>query len=256
MADFTPFRVATGFEADLTTSRGRKKRQLVIPIQAKAQRLPLRSLPNHGTGEAGPQPVRKSKQPRHADVAANEDVDDETPKGPTQAEIDAMVANALEQGRAEARSEFEAERQRFESQLAKAQEFIAEIDQQSRKWGKEVRQECGKLVHQTVERLVENVPEFVGGLLEKRCGEIAEQMVSARTVQIHVHPEDVDFASDLVGNRSGWEVIGDDTVRGGCVAKTSSGNFDGSLDAALEGLATAINNWNASVNAEETGGET
>jgi len=247
MADFTPFRTPTGFSP--TINDGGRGRKLVVPIRAPAR--PLRAFPDHGAGQSGPQPRKARPAPRGEVLEEKEE-----PKGPTQAEIDAMIAAAREEARAAAQRELQGERQEMERRLAKAQEFIAALESQSRGWAREMRSEVGGLVVAVVERLVGEVPEFVGGMLTERCGEIAEKMAEARRVSIHVHPDAGDHTAELGGDRVGWEIGGDDSIRGGCVARTSSGEFDGTLDTALEALSAAISGWSETMDgdAEEDGG--
>ena len=158
-------------------------------------------------------------------------------------DIEAMMAEAVERGRREAREELADAIRGYEVSKNRLEEILTAVDACRDGWAHQLRLVTGDLVLQTIERLVSEVPELLDEHLRKGCEIAVEQMVNAQRVDVIVHPDDLGLAEDLIGQRDGWAVLTDDGIRGGCVVEAPSGKLDASLDAALEGITAAIDAW-------------
>ena len=158
-------------------------------------------------------------------------------------DIDAIVAEAVERGRREAREELADAIRGYEVSKTRLDEMTAAVDACREGWAHQLRLSTGDLVLQTIERVVSEVPELLDEHLRRGCELAVEQMVNAQRVDVIVHPDDLGLAEELIGERDGWAVLTDDGIRGGCVVEAPSGRLDASLDAALEGVSTAIDAW-------------
>ena len=229
MADpFVPFRKHAGFTS--TPIPSGPAVDVVVPIRADT-RLEIRPLPRH------------DKTP---EVAAPPP----PPPGPTKEEVARMVAAAEEKARRTAQVEVDQIKRSAAEDRARLALIGEQVAGLQLALAAEARAEMGELLIRAVERLVGSVPELLAAMVRTRCGEVAQQLVSARQVVVRVHPDDVALAQEALGRRDGWRVEGDPTIRGGCVAETDNGLVDASLDAAMEALTQSVLSWQAEVGAE------
>ena len=173
----------------------------------------------------------------------------ETAAGPTHEEVEALLVAAKAEGRAEAEAEAKVALAAVEAQAAAELERMVAIADGLDVFRAAIREEardlCGRFVVQALRRVAMRTPEVLDEILRARCGEVVEQMVGAGDVVVRVHPDDLKLAKRLVGERAGWTVVADKAVKGGCLAESSAGRMDGTLDASLKAVQDAVKAWRA-----------
>jgi flagellar biosynthesis/type III secretory pathway protein FliH len=239
MADFVPFHKVAGFEPHVFADQldAARRNQSVEPIRAPAPDN-SREIPNH-SGDAPPGLDRSMPE------AAPEV--EEAPPGPTEEELLDMLREAHSRGKAEGAAESDeaiaAVRKEAAEELEKLSAVADALDSHRATLQAEAREQVGKLLILSLRRLTARTPELLDRILEARCGEVAEHMVGAGEVSVRVHPNDVDLARRFLGDRKGWRIEGDRKIRGGCVAESSTGRMDASLDAGLDAIQEAVKLW-------------
>ena len=243
MADFVPFRAASGFRPHVFADQ-------LAPLVESARPEPLHSegplvggaVPDHSLGVSGTQLDRSMPAPK--DVAPPP-----PPPGPTPDELAVMLAEAEARGRGEAEAEaamaVSAIEARLESELERMRGVVAGVEAYREALAQEARDACGALVVQALRRVAMRTPEVLDAVLEARCSEIAENMVGAGQVTVRVHPDDLALAGRLLGERAGWTLVGDRDVKGGCVAESEAGRMDASLESGLDAIQDAVAAWRA-----------
>jgi len=158
-------------------------------------------------------------------------------------DIELLVQEAREEGRREAREELAEAIRGYEVSKTQLEEMVASIDSCRAGWAQELRESTGSLLLQTLDRLLSEVPELLDEHLRKGCELAIEQMLSVQVVDVIVHPDDLGLAEEIIGEREGWAVLTDDSIRGGCLVEAPSGRLDATLDAALVAITEAIESW-------------
>jgi flagellar biosynthesis/type III secretory pathway protein FliH len=234
MSGFRGFLQNGAYSAGFTSSEDTTEVRPVTPIRAEeASGMTAADVLSRFGGE---QPHDKATSVADGGIPEGGESEEEV-------DLEAMIAEAVERGRREAREELADAIRGYEVSKNRLEEILTSVDSCREGWAHQLRLVTGDLVLQTIERLVSEVPELLDEHLRKGCELAVEQMVNAQRVDVIVHPDDLGLAEDLIGERDGWAVLTDDGIRGGCVVEAPSGKLDASLDAALEGITAAIDAW-------------
>ena len=243
MADFVPFRGANGFRPHVFADQ-------LAPLVENVRPEPIQgdgpfvggSVPDHSLGVTGAQLDRSMPE-------AVPFEEPPPPAGPTADEVEAMLAAAEARGRAAGEADAAAAVAAVEAlaseELERMQAVVDGVEAYREQLAQEARDACGKLVVQSLRRVAMRTPEVLDAVLEARCAEIAENMVGAGKVSIRVHPDDLKLAGRLLGERDGWSLVGDRSIKGGCIAESEAGRMDASLDAGLDAIQDAVKAWRA-----------
>jgi flagellar assembly protein FliH len=184
--------------------------------------------------------VTVANAPRDTRVA---EIAEEAGEAGEEIDIERLVAEAREEGRREAREELAEAIRGYEVSKTRLEEMVQALDGCREGWAHQLRVSTGDLLLQTLERLVSEVPELLDEHLRKGCELAIEQMLSVQVVDLIVHPDDLGLAEDLIGEREGWAILTDDSIRGGCMVEAPSGRLDATLDAALAAITEAVEGW-------------
>lgn len=243
MADFVPFRGAGGFRPHVFTDQ-------LAPLVADLRPEPIKgdgpivggTVPDHSIGVSGALLDRSMPEPAVA-------LDPAPPVGPTADELETMLAEAEARGQAAgeaaAAAAVAAVEARASEELERMRAVVAGLEAYREQIAEEARDACGQLVVQSLRRVAMRTPEVLDAILEARCAEIAESMVGAGKVSVRVHPDDLKLAGKLLGEREGWSIVSDRSIKGGCVAESEAGRMDASLDAGLDAIQEAVKAWRA-----------
>ncbi|MEC7947493.1 MAG: FliH/SctL family protein [Myxococcota bacterium] len=243
MADFVPFRSASGFRPHVFADQLAPLVEGAQPETIAVDRPAVGgSVPDHGAGAAS------TGLDRTMPASAESQLEPE-PVGPTAAEIEAMIAEAeargREEGQADAVAAVAAVEARANEEFTRLQAVVDGVEAYRETLAQEARDACGRLVVQALRRVAMRTPEVLDAVLEARCAEVAENMLGTGPVTIRVHPDDVKLAERLLGERGGWTLVADRSVKGGCIAESEAGRMDASLDAGLDAIQEAVKAWRA-----------
>jgi len=236
MNDFVPFKVPkTTFHAVERGKSGSNAPELVVPI--RAAELSVRLL-------NGVPPIHPPRAvfPREEPLPPPPP---EVPAGPTPEQVADMVREAELKGYRRGKAELQKELDARVEQERRFQAMADSLDAARSGVVREAVDLTADLVVLGLRRLVSEVPELLEGLLQTRLQEAAAHLVGAREVLVRVAPRDEALARKILSERPGWKVVGDPSVRGGCIAASEGGELDGSLDTALQALGSALEAWRA-----------
>jgi hypothetical protein len=236
---FSPMPLARTAFAPAARGKGSPaERDLVVPIRSESVRVPVRPL----TGDGAP-PVPRAFFPREDPPPAPAPTG--PPPGPSADEIAQMVQEAERRGHARGRAELLPELQRRSEAEARLTAVVDAVDAARHAWAEAARTEGTDLTLAAVRHLVGNVPELLDLLVRERLSAALERLVGSRRVVVRVNPRDVPAVLGVLGEREGWEVIPDPGVTGGCIASSEAGELDGSLEACIAALDSAVSAWRA-----------
>lgn len=218
---------------------------IVVPIRpgsarAEPKRLFDGELPKPRTIFPVPEPEPEPEPPPE-------------PPGPTADEIAQMVREAEERGYARGKADMEQAVRDHVEQEKRLGEVADAVDNARKQWKNEARADVSRLVVESVQYISGQLPTALLTLLSQRLDEAADQLVDARKVTVHVAPRDVVLVETKLGDRPGWKVRGDPSIRGGCRVASESGEIDGTLSAAFRALDGAAADWRAEVEASGEG---
>ena len=172
----------------------------------------------------------------------------EAPRPPVQ-DVAAMLIEAEARGRALAHAELqsmrrdvEAVRTALEQDRLHAQKILDAIKSVEDLMKMEFRYMFGEVVLAAARRLA-NSEAARDAVFRNRLEAVAEQLVLEKEVILRVPSQYLELAQTIMRDRAGWVVVEDAHLETGCVADCRSGNVDGSVDAALEGLEGAVREW-------------
>jgi flagellar biosynthesis/type III secretory pathway protein FliH len=243
LADFVPFRSANGFRPHVFADQLAPIVENARPEPIQGDAPPVRQgVPDHSMGISPAHLDRSMPEPSVVEPPA-------PPPGPSEEEIAQMLADAEARGRAMAEAEAAAAvaavEARASEEIARLTAVVDGLESYRTTLAEEARDACGTLVVQALRRVAMRTPEVLDAVLEARCAEVAESMVGGGEVTVRVHPDDVKLAGRLLGERRGWTLVGDSSVKGGCIAESEAGRMDASLDAGLDAIQEAVKAWRA-----------
>jgi len=166
-------------------------------------------------------------------------------------ELEALVAAAREEARADAQAALAGTRAELEADRQQLAALTEQVDLGRRAWAEEVRNVLGELVIVGVRQVVNESTELQEEMLRDRFAEVGERLIGEQEVMIRVRPEDEEIARAMVGDRDGWRVIPDPDISGGIIADTDSGKIDATLGAAVSGLTDSVQEWQSEGVTEE-----
>jgi len=175
------------------------------------------------------------------------------PPGPTPEEIAQMVREAEDRGYERGKAEM---MQAVRDQVEQEQRLAAvadAVDGARAQWKAETRGDVARLVVEAVQHICGELPTPLISLLSNRLTEAGEQLVDARSVVVRVAPRDVELVRTKLGDRPGWDIKADPSIRGGCRVTSENGEVDGTLSAAFKALDAAAADWRAEVEASGEG---
>lgn len=218
MSGFIPIRAAAAFNAGLAGDAGRDRS--VEP-----------SMPSVDDGAV-------------SDEAVGSD-DNATPLPSTLEELEVLLEEARQEARAESEAAVAEMQAAAQSQRDELDDIINRVESARLNWSAEVRSLLGELVMVGVRTVVSESVDLQEAMLRDRFAEVGERLVGERQVVVHVRPQDVDSARQILGEREGWQVVPSEEISGGLVAETEGGKIDASMGSALTGLAESVQSWQA-----------
>lgn len=238
---FTPMALPAGrgFKPSADRKGSSVKPEVVVPIRPGQARQDPRLLFD-ASQLAKPRTIFPIPEPEP-------EPEPEVPAGPTPEEIAQMVRDAEERGYRRGVAEMEQAIRDNVEQERRLGQVAHQVDAMRGQLLGEARADAGVLVVAAVQHICGTLPEALASLLETRLGEAAEQLADAREVVVHVRPADVEVVQAKLGERKGWRVAADPSVRGGCRVTSANGQVDATLSAAFEALDAAANDWRAEV---------
>ena len=218
MSGFTPIRTAAAFHAGLAGEVGREP-----SVQPSASSVADNSAADEG--------------------AAPEEGAATLPS--TLEELEALLDEARQEARAESEAAVAEVQMAAKAQRDELDDIINRVESARLNWSAEVRSLLGELVMVGVRTVVSESVDLQEAMLRDRFAEVGERLVGERQVVVHVRPQDVDTARQILGDREGWQVVPSEEISGGLVAETEGGKIDASMGSALTGLAESVQSWQA-----------
>lgn len=214
--------------------------------------IPIRTAAAFSAGLAGEGEGERSVQPSDpsvAETAVGDDgveSEDDAPLLPaTLEELEALLNEARQEARAESEAAMVDIQMSAKAQRDELDDIISRVESARSNWSAEVRSLLGELVMVGVRTVVSESVELQEAMLRDRFAEVGERLVGERQVLVHVRPQDVESARQLVGEKEGWQVVPSEEISGGLVAETEGGKIDASMGSALTGLAESVQSWQA-----------
>lgn len=169
------------------------------------------------------------------------------PAPPAPVDLDVVIEEARAEGRVEAQAEAEAalaEMQATVDALAPALDELATLRTATLR---RAADDVAALVLQISRKVIGDSlavhPDALAGVVHGAL----EHLPEADEVRICVAPDDVPRVRDAVAERYEDHVHGDATITAGCRVEARHARVDATLDAALEGVAAAIDQWRESM---------
>ncbi len=176
-----------------------------------------------------------------SEVSAAEPQDD-LPK--SQEELQALMDAVRSEARDAAEAALASLREEIEAERAAMACMMDNVDRARHEWSKEVRSQLGEVLVVGVRQIVSESATLQSEALKQRISEVGERLIGEQVVVLRVPVADVESAKELIGERDGWQVVGDDTLAaGGCVAETEGGQVDATIGAAMAGLSGSVKDW-------------
>ncbi len=199
--------------------------------------------------EAAPLPEAAEPKPPEP-----EPPEPDPPSLPTAAEIEAIQAQAREEGLAEGRREgleqgrregLETMRKRLEERLQRLDRLMAALAEPFAEMDEAVEQEIltlvTSMVRQLLRREIRTDPNQIVGVVREALSVLP---VSARRVRLVLHPEDAAIVRELYAldeNEPAWQIQEDPVLeRGGCRVLSDDSQVDASLESRLNTLIAAL----------------
>jgi flagellar biosynthesis/type III secretory pathway protein FliH len=223
-----------------------------IPLMQAVQ---ARFAPNLGQADPvvrfEPPRLRLGSTPVLVDTSNNDDSAADTepeqdhfvptaPRTWTEAEHEAELAAAEARGRAQGVAELSA-RHAVEKQLLI--DAADAIEQAQVRWEHSLQSAVGEVLRSAIGALAGD-PEVVSRALSTRISDISRALVGDREVALSVHPSQVEFARQSLGDRRGWSISADPTIdAGGCVARSGGAIIDATLFAVRTAIEAELVSW-------------
>lgn len=164
----------------------------------------------------------------------------------TEDEVQAREAAAEARGRAAAMAEAQVILAEMSERVDMAETLAEALDRAAATHAREARERFGTLLLSSLSRLVGELEVFQDLSLAHAFDEVAARMVGEREVVVRVSPAQVSLAKSLIADRDGWSVRKDPEITAGVRIETERGRLDATLEAAMEGLESAVEAWRES----------
>lgn len=223
-----------------------------IPLMQAVQ---ARFAPNLGSADAvvrfEPPRLRVGSTPVLVDAACADDEEPApepepesfvptAPRPWTDAEREAELAAAVARGRAQAEAEL-TDRHRVEKQLLI--DAADAIEAAQAHWEQSLQSAVGEVLRSAIGALAGD-PEVVSRALSTRISDISRALVGDRGVALSVHPSQVEFARQSLGDRRGWSIAADPAIdAGGCVARSGGAIIDATVFAVRTAIEAELVSW-------------
>lgn len=142
--------------------------------------------------------------------------------------------------------------QELEEEVARLRMAVEGVVASRQRVAQEVREGVGELVLATARRIAGEALRVQPGLLEALVSDAAATL-GTEGLCIRVAPRDLDRITRAL-EASGVAVVADPDMEAGCVASSSRGAVDASLDTAVTALRAVVDQWQSAGWRDESGG--
>jgi flagellar biosynthesis/type III secretory pathway protein FliH len=169
-------------------------------------------------------------------------INEPVPEPPPPIDLDGIKETARLEGHQQAQDEIKAAREAQLAAEASAQALVSEIETAKSAWIQEVRTHLGRAMISAIENLV-SIPEAQAAIMEKNFSEAVAQLAENQPVTVYVQPQDLEFAERLTSENVCFTVKPDPNLSGGVRFSGEQGEWDASIDIAVNSLIEAISHW-------------
>lgn len=168
--------------------------------------------------------------------------EDAPPQEPA-VDIEALVAEAHEQGRQEALAELQPRLQELEEVLDSVGPALDQVARLRKAALAQAAGDVGDIVTSICKRVIDEAfaldPQLVLDLVQRAIAELPD----SEDIRIEVPPGQVEHVSRHIDERYQMAIVPEENVRAGCVVRTRHVSIDASLEAAMAGLESALTEW-------------
>lgn len=190
------------------------------------------------------QPAESTVEERADQVAETPASEPEDGLPKSAEELEALLTAVRAEARDSAEAALGTLREEIEAERAAVTCMMDNIDRARHEWAKEVRSQLGEVLVVGVRQIVSESATLQSEALKQRISEVGERLIGEQMVVLRVPTADVEAAKEMIGEREGWQVVGDDALTaGGCVAETEGGQVDATMGAAMAGLSSSVKDW-------------
>ena len=164
------------------------------------------------------------------------------PAPPPPIDLDAIREKARLEGHRQALEQIKAAREAQAAAEASAQGLISELETVKTAWVHEIREYIGGAIIQAIQGLV-IIPEVQAAALEKSFTEAISQLAENQPITVYVQPHDLEFTERLTSDNVNFSVKPDPSMSGGIRFSGEQGEWDASLEIAVNALLEAVTHW-------------
>ena len=133
------------------------------------------------------------------------------------------------------KSDLKKEKANFESLKAEMEEAIV-------RWRNEIRSHTGEALISALTQILQ-MPDLIDIGLANRIKQAVAELSDKKPIQIHVSPKQKEFAENILGSNSSWEVVADPAVDTGALIKAEQGRWDTRMQIAINETIAIIQAW-------------
>lgn len=165
-----------------------------------------------------------------------------TPEPPPPIDLDGIREKARLEGHRQALDQIKAAREAQAAAEASAQGLVSELEAAKAAWVHEIREHIGGAIIQAIQGLIA-IPEVQAAALEKSFAEAVSQLAENQPVTVYVQPHDLEFTERLTSENVNFSVKPDPNMSGGIRFSGEQGEWDASLEIAVNSLLEAVTHW-------------